>query len=218
MNEREIKVADISQLNTLVKSNKKKKTVVKNGRKRSPKKWENHFKIAKKIFEGISDLDCGDDSLFKDVCISYRNPIVFDNNVSEASFLLPYHIPPCIEESMSYEEKDKRKKITKDHLIGMSNIVLYIYENKLYEKWDNVNDFINTLKSLQVLIKIPKTINDSKSFKSWQFDRNNINDCIYWNKKLKNENINYVLDKDNNQISVDDVWNEWYEKFKKYLK
>jgi hypothetical protein len=181
-------------------------------KKRSDSKWENQFKISQKIFELISELGTynngplNDNELIRDACVAFRNPVVFDNQVSDAVFELPYHIPGNDVESM-----------TKDHLVGMSNIVLYIYVNKIYQRWNNSNDFINTLKALQVLLPLPKSLNDRGSFKSWQFDISNINDCIQWNKKLKNEGITHVFDKDNQQVLVDDVWNDWYENNKSFL-
>ena len=105
-------------------------------KKRSVEKWNNQFLINQKIFESISDLsNLGDDKLVQDACIAYRNPVVFDNQVSDAVFELPYFIPGNEDDSM-----------TKDHLIGMSNIVLYIHKNKINERWQNVDDFVN-LKS-----------------------------------------------------------------------
>jgi hypothetical protein len=177
------------------------------GGRRTTEKWNNQFKISQKIFESISELGkLNDDELIRDACVAFRNPVVFDNQVSDAVFELPYHIPGNDGDSM-----------TKDHLVGMSNIVLYIYENNIHQKWNSAYDFISTLKALQVLLPLPKKINDSGTFKSWQFDRTNINDCIYWNKKLKNEGITHVFDKDNNQVSVDDVWSEWYNNNKSFL-
>ena len=89
--------------------------------------------------------------------------------------------------------------------------------NKIHKRWNNSEDFIRTLKALQVLLPLPKSLNDSGSFKSWQFDITNINDCIQWNKKLKNEGITHVYNKNNQQVLVDDVWAEWYENNKSFL-
>ena len=107
--------------------------------------------------------------------------------------------------------------MTKDHLVGMSNIVLYIYKNKIYERWNSVSDFISTLKALQVLLPLPKSLNDKGTFKSWQFDITNINECIKWYRKLQNENILFLNDKNGNLVSVMDVYNEWYQNNKSYL-
>jgi hypothetical protein len=202
---------DIKEINNLFEKSKKSKSKetksIRKGGRRTKEKWENQFKISQKIFESLSELaQLNDDELIRDACVAFRNPVVFDNQVSDATFELPYHIPGYSGESM-----------TKDHLVGMSNIVLYIYENKIYERWNSVSDFINTLKALQVLLTLPKSLNDKGTFKSWQFDRLNINNCIYWNKKLNNENITYVIDSNNNRISIDDIWNEWYENNKKFL-
>ena len=174
----------------------RKMSVKKKGGRRSSEKWENQFKISQKIFESISELgQLNNNQLIRDACVAFRNPVVFDNQVSDAVFELPYHIPG-----------NTGNTITKDHLVGMSNIVLYIYVNKIHQRWSCVEDFISTLKALQVLLPLPKSLNDSGSFKSWQFDIHNINDCIEWNKKLKNEGITHVFDKNNQQVLVDDVW------------
>lgn len=176
-------------------------------KKRSTEKWNNQFLINQKIFESISDLsNLGDDKLVQDACIAYRNPVVFDNQVSDAVFELPYYI-----------EGNDGEAMTKDHLIGMSNIVLYIHKNKINERWQNVDDFVNTLRSLQVLLPMPKWLNDKGSFKSWQFDIQNIDDCIKWNDKLKKEGITQLKGINGTVESVDDVWNNWYNQFKNYL-
>ena len=218
---------DIKELNNLFalakRESKSKKTTKKSptkrtGGRRSVKKWVNQFKISKKVFESLSELDQEeDDDLIREACVGFRNPVVFDNQVSDAVFELPYYIPVVINDNMSDAQKKKNEVITKDHLVGMSNIVLYIYENKIHQRWNTHEDFIRSLKALQVLLKLPKVINDSKVFKSWQFDRKNINDCIYWNKKLKNAGITHVFDENNNQVSVDDVWSDWYENNKSFL-
>jgi hypothetical protein len=180
---------------------------VRKAGRRSSEKWENQFKISQKIFESISELgQLNSNGLIRDACVAFRNPVVFDNQVSDAVFELPYYISGNEGESM-----------TKDHLVGMSNIVLYIYVNKIYQRWNNFEDFISTLKALQVLLPLPKRINDSGAFKSWQFDIHNINDCIKWNEKLKNEGISHVFDKNNQQVLVDDVWTEWYQNNKSFL-
>ena len=175
---------------------------------RTKEKWKSSFSIAKESFRTLNELENqGGPKLLLEGCISYRNPIVFDNNVAEASFKLPFYIPG-----------NTGEKMTHDHLIGMSNAVLYIYKRELYKNWQTPSDFITTLKALQVLLRMPKRINNKKSFKSWQFDYSNIEDCIYWNKKLKNEGI-LTIKAENNQFDspVDQVWDAWYQQFKQYL-
>lgn len=168
--------------------------------KRTKKTWENYFIMCKSLFLMMEDLweKHQDESLIKTIATALRNPIIFDNNLSDASYILPY---------VSDLESEK---FMKDHLIGMSNIVLYIYQKKLYYKWDDVESFKLTLRALQVLLYIPKTLNSTKKFKSWQFNINNISDCIKWNEKLKQNNIFHLYDEYNNKISVDDVWFDWY--------
>jgi hypothetical protein len=176
-------------------------------KKRSIEKWNNQFLINQKIFESISELsNLGDDNLVQDACVAHRNPVVFDNQVSDAVFELPYYI-----------EGNAGDAMTKDHLIGMSNIVLYIHKNKINERWKSVDDFVNTLKALQVLLPIPKWLNDKGTFKSWQFDIQNIDNCIKWNDKLKREGITHLKCVDGTFSEVDDVWESWYNHFKKYL-
>jgi hypothetical protein len=94
---------------------------------------------------------------------------------------------------------------------------LYIHKNKINERWQNVDDFVNTLRALQVLLQMPKCLNDKGSFKSWQFDIQNIDDCIKWNDKLKREGITQLKGINGTVESVDDVWNTWYNQFKNYL-
>jgi hypothetical protein len=67
-----------------------------------------------------------------------------------------------------------------------------------------------TLKSLQILLTIPQKLNTSKDFKSWQFNLNTVDNCIYWNNKLKKNGINYLTSEDGSNISVDEIWNDWY--------
>lgn len=187
-------------------STNKPKSVRTRGR-RTEKKWENQFKISQKIFESLAELgSLEDEDLIRDACVGFRNPVVFDNQVSDAVSELPYQVIG--------KEGDQ---MTRDHLVGMSNIVLYIYKRKIYERWTSVNDFISTLKALQVLLPIPKWLNDKGTFKSWQFETNNIEDCIQWHKKLQKEGITHLQDKSGNQIPVLDVYNEWYKNNKSYL-
>lgn len=177
-------------------------------KKRSDSKWNNQFLISKKIFESLSALGQLNDSvLIKDACVAFRNPVVFDNQVSDAIHVLNYSI-----------ESDDKGAITKDHLIGTSNIVLYIYKNKLHEKWNTVEDFKNTIRALQVLLTVPKKLNDKGSFKNgWQFDLDTIDSCINWNIKLKREGITHLVNKGGSLVSVDSVWSEWHTQYKNYL-
>jgi len=191
-------------------------------KKRSIEKWNNIFLINQKIFESISELSqLGDDNLIKDTCVAHRNAVVFDNVTSDTIFELPYYIPENpgdINLTLKLiNRKIKDKKMVKDHLIGMSNIVLYIHKNKINERWQNVDDFMTTLKALQVLLPIPKWLNNKGTFKSWQFDIQNIDNCIKWNEKLKREGITHLNCADGTISHVDDVWNSWYDHFKKYL-
>jgi len=171
---------------------------------RTSEKWEHQFTIAKTLLNSMDQFS-ENTNLIRSFCSGLRNPIIFDNNVKETSYKLPYQ--------MDYNGVET----TNDHLIGMSNIVLYIFKNKINHRWNDVNDFKQTIKAFQVLLTIPKSLNNKGSFKSWQFDEVNINKCIKWNDKLKNENINYLINVDGDNVHVDVIWDEWYDKFKEFL-
>jgi hypothetical protein len=78
---------------------------------------------------------------------------------------------------------------------------------------------MNTLKALNTLIPVTKAMNDSKVFKKeWQFESEDIDDCIKWNNKLKSVGVEELTcNKTGETKSVDVVWNEWYESNKSYL-
>lgn len=154
------------------------------------------FKVSKKQLRKLSVL--------------LRNPIIFCNQTKYIKNVLPYKI-----ENIS-------GKTTLDHLIGISNIVLYIFKNGIYKRWKTVDDMENTLRALNVTLWIPKKLNNKKYFKNFQFDINNIEKCIYWHKKLINEElkedkIEYLIDSGGNKISVIDAWSKWYEENKEYI-
>lgn len=173
--------------------------------KRSMKKWEIQFNCVKLMMNAMDTLTNKDE--IKAYSVMMRNPLVFDNNVSS------------VRNRIEYTVNKLDGKLTDDHLIGMSNIVLYIYEKGLHRKWVTVNDFINTLKALNTVIRVTKTMNNSKVFKhGWQFTSENIEDCIKWNNKLKSVGVNeLVCNKTGVVKSVDVVWDEWYEVNKPYL-
>jgi hypothetical protein len=119
---------------------------------------------------------------------------------------LPYHI----------ENTDSG---TEDHLIGMSNIVLYIFKRELHKKWDTLNNFKNTLKALNVLLKVPKKLNDSGSYKfGWHFDIDSVEECLNWDKKLKSSGIDYLISNETGEkVDVTLIRNEWFESVKNFL-
>jgi len=173
---------------------------------RSIEKWNHQYIIAKSLLESMEPYE-NDDHLIRSFCVGLRNPIIFDNQVTDAYYNLPYQLEDCGD-----------GPLTDDHLIGISNIVLYIFKNKIYKRWNSVEDFKTTLKAFQVLLTIPKSLNDKGSYKNgWQFDVTNINECIKWDVKLKREDINHLIDESGNQISVDHVWNEWHQQYSDFL-
>ena len=173
--------------------------------RRSIKKWEIQFKCVKLMMDAMDSLTSKEE--IKAYSVMMRNPLVFDNNVADVHNLIPYTLSGV------------EDKTTEDHLIGMSNIVLYIYENGLHRKWKTVKDFMNTLKALNTLIPVTKHMNNSKIFKEgWQFESDNISECLNWNEKLKSVGVKELTCNKTGVIkSVDTVWDEWYEGNKKYL-
>jgi hypothetical protein len=173
--------------------------------RRSAKQWEIKFKCVKLMMDGMDTLT--DKEEIKTYSVMMRNPLVFDNNVADVHNHIPYNLGPL------------NGKTTDDHLIGMSNIVLYIYENGLHRQWETVNDFKNTLKALNTLIPVTVSMNCDKTFKNgWQFTSENINECIKWNNKLKSVGVEELTCNKTGVIkSVDDVWGEWFEMNKSYL-
>ena len=83
---------------------------------RTKEEWENRYQCVRRLMSVMDSLneDFNDNHQILETCATMlRNPIIFDNNVKEVKSRLPFHV----------ENMDKE---TDDHLIGMSNIVLYI--------------------------------------------------------------------------------------------
>jgi len=177
---------------------------------RSKKEWEKRYQCTKSLMSSMDTLSENFENnteILETYATMLRNPIVFDNNVKEVKTELPYHI-------------ENMKDETKDHLIGISNIVLYIYKKELHKKWNSVEDLKKTLKALNVLLPIEKVLNNSKVFKhEWKFSYDNIESCLDWDKKLISVGITeLVCNKTNEKVSVTKIREEWYEANKEYLK
>ena len=176
---------------------------------RTEKEWENKFECVKRfmsVMDSLSD-DYGKDSDIVVTCATMlRNPIVFDNNLKEVKNNLPYHI-----ENMECE--------TEDHLIGISNIVLYIHKNGIHKKWVTVDDFKKTLKALNILLPVTKSLNSCGVFKNgWKFEYDTIEDCIDWDVKLVSVGItSLICNETNKKHSVKEVRDKWYNQNKKFL-
>lgn len=176
---------------------------------RSKKTWEYRYQCVKRLMSVMDTLseDFKNNTEILETCATMlRNPIIFDNNVKEVKTELPYHI-------------ENMEKETEDHLIGISNIVLYIYKKGIHKKWDSVEDFKKTLKALNVLLPIEKVLNNSKVFKcEWKFSYDNIDSCLEWDKKLESVGVTELLcNKTNEKVSVTKIRETWYEENKKYL-
>lgn len=173
---------------------------------RSKKEWENKFECVKRfmlVMDSLSEDFAGDSSIIETCATMLRNPIIFDNNLKEVKTQLPYHI-----EGMDNE--------TEDHLIGISNIVLYIYKKGIHKKWVTVDDFKKTLKALNVLLPVEKSLNDNGTFKyGWKFDYEDIEDCINWDKKLESVGITeLVCNKTKEKVSVKSIKESWFDEYK----
>ena len=175
---------------------------------RTKEEWENRFQCVKRLMSVMDSIaeDFEGDKVLETCATMLRNPIIFDNNVKEVKTKLPFHV-----ENMGNE--------TEDHLIGMSNIVLYIHKRGIHKKWDSVDDFKKTLTALNVLLPIEKQLNNSKTFKhEWNFNYENIESCIEWDKKLESVGIKELIcDVTKEKIPVSKIKETWYEKNKQYL-
>jgi hypothetical protein len=176
---------------------------------RTKEEWEYRYQCVKRMMSVMDSLSKdfeGNKQILETCATMLRNPIIFDNNVKVVKTKLPYSI-----ENMNKE--------TEDHLIGISNIVLYIYKRGLHNKWNTVEDFQKTLKALNVLLPIEKSLNNSKIFKhEWSFDYDDIESCIMWDKKLESVGIReLVCDKTNDKVPVSKIREDWYELNKEYL-
>ena len=170
--------------------------------KRSNKRWENQF-ISAKIHFNSTEAQfqiTNDKDWLVDHCTGLRNPICFDNNLNE--------VIERINESYVSEGKT-----TEDHLLGMSNMVLLIFKKGIYKKWETVEDFKKSLKLINVVMKVDKSLNDKKEFKGWKFSYDNVEDCIFWYKKFYNSGV-YKTDSGRD---IKEVWEEWYEEFDKMV-
>ena len=176
---------------------------------RTKEEWENRYQCVKRlmsVMDTLSEDFEGNNRILETCATMLRNPVIFDNNVKVVKTILPYSI-----ENMNKE--------TEDHLIGISNIVLYMYKRKLHKKWNDVDDFKKTLKALNVQLSIEKSLNNSKGYKhEWSFTYDNIESCINWDKKLESVGIKELICNETNQkVPVSKIREEWYKSSKEYL-
>jgi hypothetical protein len=171
---------------------------------RSSQKWNVNYKMVKEICD-VADRNRDDKYFLEQFAIAQRNPVMFDNDTKETSALLEYKIP----NPDGLEE-------TKDHLLGISNAVLYMFKSELHKNWNDVEDFKRTIQALNVTIVCPKVLNDG-GFKTWLFDWNKVDVCIQWNHKLRAHGIVNLVNDKGETIDVDTLWCDWHYKYKKYL-
>ena len=176
---------------------------------RTKEEWENRYQCVKRlmsVMDLLSEDFEGNNQILETCATMLRNPVIFDNNVKVVKTRLPYSI----------ENMDKE---TEDHLIGISNIVLYIYKRGLHRRWESVEDFQKTLRALNVLLPIEKSLNNTKVFKhEWCFSYDSIESCINWDKKLESVGITELVCNETNQkVSVSKIREEWYKLNKEYL-
>jgi len=176
--------------------------------KRTLKEWNNKFICIQNMMEGMDEVwnKFQDNSIMESYATMLRNPIIFDNNIKDVKNLLPYHI-------------EGMENNTEDHLIGISNIVLYIFKKQLHKKWVTVDDFKNTLKALNILLPVSKKLNDNGTYKfGWKFDMENIEQCLNWDDKLKSVGVTHLVHNETKiKTPVSEIKKRWYEEFKNFL-
>lgn len=131
-----------------------------------------------------------------------RNPLIFDNNIKNLYYKIKYFVVSEYDGDYTY-----------DHLIGMVNIVRFMFENKLYGSvFKDECEWAKVFKTLNVQISVPKKLNNKDSYRYWKFD-----DCIRWDNKLKEHNIHWAEDKNGNKISVDEIYKIWYKDYEEIV-
>lgn len=173
--------------------------------KKTDEDWKSDFQFTIDIFTICEKFE-NDKKQLKRQLSKLRNPVLFDINLG---INLTYKIP----------NNDNDIKYMYDHVIGLTNIGMYIFNKKLYKKWETIEDYKNCLNSLMVKIKCPNNINNKKLYKKdWIHNLDNIENCINWNQKLKNNGI-LLLENINNtsKLDVDTVWQNWYDNNKQFL-
>ena len=173
---------------------------------RTQEKWDSQYKLANYLLKMSKEYE-GDNYMLEEYAKALRNPIVFDNQVADATSILEYKIP-----------NPNNEDETLDHLVGISNIVLYMIKNKTYEKWNSLDDFKKSLQAMQVVIKCPRSYNNKMTWKNgWMFGFLEAETSIQWNRKLEQHGITHLIDKLGNLVPVGVVWSEWFSKNRMHL-
>ena len=141
---------------------------------RSKEVWNKKFKVVLGCF-GLMEKLSKEDDLIEYASTMFRNPIVFDNNKMEVKQTLAYKVQDF--------DKLEKSDLTEDHLIGTSNMVLYMFKNELYKKWRDVEDFKKTLKALNVLLLVTKSLNN-KNVVVFKIENKVMATCFIYNRLL----------------------------------
>lgn len=171
--------------------------------RKSEEDWQSDYQFTIDIFSMCEKYEDDQKQLERQIS-KLRNPVLFDSGLGIS---LPYRI---ISENKDYMD---------DHVMGMKNIGMFIFKNKIYKKWKSVQDYKDYLNILLTTIKCPSLINNKKTYKNdWVHNFNDIDDCINWYKKLKMNGILQLENIKTGEIEeVEYVWQKWYETNKQYL-
>ena len=52
-----------------------------------------------------------------------------------------------------------------------------------------------------------------KNENKWNFDFDNIEESIFWNLKLKNSGVKYLINNKGRKVPVNKIWKIWYDEF-----
>jgi len=151
----------------------------------------------------------------------YRNPLTNDNINSLTSTKLLYKIPGAkyLYKKEGWVKGMKKETDPTDHLIGMKNIVHYLYLLYKVGKINNCLDYYHSLKALQILIVCPTKLNNDPRYKDdFVCNSTNYGIIIQWNVKLKMNGITELEHiKTGEMVSVDVIYTDWYNENRQYL-
>lgn len=156
-------------------------------------------------------LQEGDMDLYYKFICNIRNPIIHERKGRDCKVVLDFAVDtrtiPDYDGTVPVDEI----KYVNSHLVGMRNAVMIISKFKLHEKWSDVTDYMNTIKALQPILNCPVSLDKIvKHSNKWNFDYDNIEESIFWNFKLKQAGIKYLLDDEGKKVPVNQIWKRWY--------
>lgn len=154
-------------------------------------------------------LESGNMDMYYNFISNVRNPIIHERKGKEFNFILNYEV-----DSRNVPNYDVEQKDIKSHLVGMRNAVLIISKFGIHKHWKTVDDYVNTIQALQPLLKCPRALDKMvKNENKWNFDFDNIEESIFWNLKLKNSGVKYLINNKGRKVPVNKIWKIWYDEF-----